>query len=219
MMQPTHQFSDSELIQAYLQGHAPSLETLIYRHKDKIYTTIFMLVKDQYLAEDIFQEAFLKIIRTLNGGRYSEQGKFLPWAVRVAHNLCMDHFRKVRQDIPVITEDGREIMQLMQFASESAEDGLERRQVHHSVRQLIEELPEEQREVVVLRIYADLSFKEIAVIMECPYDTAKANYRHGLMNIKKALEKKNMINQLREKSDDSYSMEIEMMPYRVEGEL
>jgi RNA polymerase sigma-70 factor (ECF subfamily) len=193
MMQPTHQFSDSELIQAYLQGHAPSLETLIYRHKDKIYTTIFMLVKDQYLAEDIFQEAFLKIIRTLNGGRYSEQGKFLPWAVRVAHNLCMDHFRKVRQDIPVITEDGREIMQLMQFASESAEDGLERRQVHHSVRQLIEELPEEQREVVVLRIYADLSFKEIAELTSVSINTALGRMRYGLINLRRLIAEKQMV--------------------------
>lgn len=192
-MQPTHQFSDSELIQAYLQGHAPSLETLIYRHKDKIYTTIFMLVKDQYLAEDIFQEVFLKIIRTLNEGRYSEQGKFLPWAVRVAHNLCMDYFRKVRQDIPVITEDGREIMQLMQFASESAEDGLERRQVHHSVRQLIEELPEEQREVVVLRIYGDMSFKEIADITSVSINTALGRMRYGLINLRRMITEKQMV--------------------------
>jgi RNA polymerase sigma-70 factor (ECF subfamily) len=193
MMQPTHQFSDSELIQAYLQGHAPSLETLIYRHKDKIYTTIFMLVKDQYLAEDIFQEAFLKIIRTLNEGRYSEQGKFLPWAARVAHNLCMDYFRKVRQDIPVITEDGREIMQLMQFASESAEDGLERRQVHHSVRQLIEELPEEQREVIVLRIYGDMSFKEIADITSVSINTALGRMRYGLINLRRLIAEKQMV--------------------------
>ena len=177
-MQPTHQLNDSELIQAYMNlGHMPSLEALIYRHKDKIYTSIFMLVKDQYIAEDLFQETFLKIIRTMNEGRYSEQGKFLPWAVRVAHNLCMDHFRKIRQEIPVTTSDGQEIMQLMRFATESAESGLERRQSHQSIRQLIEELPEEQREVIVLRIYGDLSFKEIAIITSVSINTALGRMR------------------------------------------
>jgi RNA polymerase sigma factor (sigma-70 family) len=193
MMQPTHQLSDSELIQAYLQGHGASLEALIYRHKDKIYTSIFVLVRDQYLAEDIFQETFLKIIRTLNERRYSEQGKFLPWAVRVAHNLCMDHFRKVKQDVPIVTEDGREIIQMMQFATESAEDGLERRQVHHSVRQLIEELPDEQREVIVLRIYGDLSFKEIADITSVSINTALGRMRYGLINLRRLIAEKQMV--------------------------
>jgi len=193
MMQPTHQLNDSELIQAYLNGDAASLQTLVYRHKDKIYTAIYMLVKDQYLAEDIFQDTFLKIIRTLNEGRYKEQGKFLPWAVRVAHNLCMDHFRKVRQDIPVVMEDGREIIQLMQFASESAEAGLERRQVHQSVRQLIEALPEEQREVIVLRIYGNLSFKEIADITSVSINTALGRMRYGLINLRKLIETRQMV--------------------------
>ena len=193
MMQPTHQLSDSELIRMYMEGHAQSLETLIYRHKDKIYTSIFVLVKDHYSAEDIFQETFLKIIRTLNESRYSEQGKFLPWAVRVAHNLCMDYFRKIRQDIPVLTEDGKEIFQLMQFASESAENKLERRQVHHSVRQLIEELPEEQREVIVLRIYGDLSFKEIAELTSVSINTALGRMRYGLINLRRMISEKQMV--------------------------
>jgi len=193
MMQPTHQLSDSELIQAYMQGHAQSLETLIYRYKDKIYTSIFVLVKDQYLAEDIFQETFLKVIRTLNEGRYSEQGKFLPWAIRVAHNLCMDHFRKVRQDIPIVTEDGREIIQLMQFAAESAEAALERRQTHNSVRKLIELLPEEQKEVIVLRIYGELSFKEIADITSVSINTALGRMRYGLINLRRMITEKQMV--------------------------
>jgi len=193
MQQPTHQLSDPELIQGYMAGNAVCLEALINRHKDKVYTSIYMLVKDQYLAEDIFQDTFLKIIRTFNDGRYSEQGKFLPWAVRVAHNLCMDHFRKVRQDIPVVMEDGREIMQLMQFATESAEDGLERRQVHHSVRKLIEELPEEQKEVIVLRIYGDLSFKEIATITSVSINTALGRMRYGLINLRRLIAEKQMV--------------------------
>ncbi len=193
MMQPTHQLSDSELIRTYIDGDPSSLEVLIYRHKDKIYTTIFLLVKDQFLAEDIFQETFLKIIRTLNEGRYSEQGKFLPWAVRVAHNLCMDHFRKVRQDIPVIMDDGREITQLMQFAAESPEEAMERKQVHHSVRQLIEELPEEQREVLVLRIYGNLSFKEIADITSVSINTALGRMRYGLINLRRLITEKQLV--------------------------
>ena len=93
-MQIIHQLSDAELIHEFLQGHDQALEVLIYRYKDKIYTSIYMLVKDKFIAEDIFQEAFLKMIRTMRDGRYCEQGKFLPWAMRVAHNLCMDHFRE-----------------------------------------------------------------------------------------------------------------------------
>lgn len=192
-MQSTHQLSDSALIESYLQGNSCCLEMLICRHKDKIYTSIFMLVKDQYLAEDLFQETFLKIIKTINEGRYCEQGKFLPWATRVAHNLCMDYFRKVRQEIPIVLEDGREITQLMRFATESPETALEKRQAHHSVRQLIEHLPEEQREVVVLRIYGELSFKEIADITSVSINTALGRMRYGLINLRRLIAEKHMV--------------------------
>lgn len=192
-MQPTHQLTDAELIRAYLQGNTQALETLVYRHKDKIYTTIFLLVKDKYIAEDIFQETFLKMIKTLNDNRYSEQGKFLPWATRVAHNLCMDHFRKVRQHIPVVLEDGREISLLMPYATESAAEGMERRQTHAGVRQLIEELPEEQQEVVVLRIYGNLSFKEIADTTGVSINTALGRMRYGLINLRRMIADKQMV--------------------------
>src|ERR1035437_3417148 len=150
------QYPDSELISAYIYGNEPALEVLINRYKDKVYTSIYMLVKDKYLAEDIFQDAFLKIIKTIKEGRYAEQGKFLPWAIRVAHNLCMDHFRRTRQQIPVTLPDGQDISCLF-GAGDLVADGIEKRQVHDSVRKLVEELPEEQREVIVLRIYADRS--------------------------------------------------------------
>ena len=192
-MQPTHQLTDAELIRAYLQGNTQALEILVYRHKDKIYTTIFLLVKDKYIAEDIFQETFLKMIKTLNDNRYSEQGKFLPWATRVAHNLCMDHFRKVRQHIPVVLEDGREISLLMPYATESAAEGMERRQTHAGVRQLIEELPEEQQEVVVLRIYGNLSFKEIADATGVSINTALGRMRYGLINLRRMIADKQMV--------------------------
>ena len=150
--------SDAELIHEYIHGQEQALEVLINRYKDKVYTSVFMLVKDKYLAEDIFQDAFLKMIKTIKDGRYAEQGKFLPWAIRVAHNLCMDHFRRSRQQIPVTLPDGQDISVLF-GAGDLASDAIEKKQVHDSVRKLVEELPEEQREVIVLRIYADLSFK------------------------------------------------------------
>lgn len=186
------QFSDAELIHAYAQGNETALEILINRHKDKVYTSVYMLVKDKYLAEDIFQDAFLKIIKTIKDGRYAEQGKFLPWAVRVAHNLCMDHFRKTRQQIPVTLPDGRDICSLL-GDEVTASDGLERRQVHTDVRKLVEDLPEEQREVIVLRMYADLSFKEISELTGVSINTALGRMRYGLINLRKSIADRQMV--------------------------
>lgn len=190
-MQFSH-FSDAELAQALANGQENALEVLIHRYKDKIYTSIYMLVKDKYLAEDIFQDTFLKIIKTIKGGRYSEQGKFLPWAIRVAHNLCMDHFRRSKQQIPVTLPDGQDISALLGSA-DTASDGLERRQVHDSVRKLIEELPDEQSEVVVLRIYADLSFKEISDLTGVSINTALGRMRYALLNLRKMIAEKQMV--------------------------
>src|ERR1700753_1755100 len=119
------QYSDAELIHAFLHGHENALEVLIHRYKDKVYTSVYMLVKDKYLAEDIFQDAFLKIIKTMKEGRYSEQGKFLPWAIRVAHNLCMDHFRRTKLQIPVTLPDGQDISSLF-LAGDMVADGIEK---------------------------------------------------------------------------------------------
>lgn len=192
-MQLTQQLSDAELIHSFIQGDEQALEVLINRYKDKIYTSIYMLVKDKYIAEDIFQDAFLKMIRTMRDGRYAEQGKFLPWAIRVAHNLCMDHFRKVRQQVPVMMADGRDIMELLPLTTSSASDAIEQRQVNSSVRQLIEKLPEEQREVIVLRMYGDLSFKEIADITSVSINTALGRMRYGLMNLRKMINDNQMV--------------------------
>ena len=190
-MQLSHQ-SDAELIHAYIQGHEQSLEVLINRYKDKIYTSVYMLVKDKYLAEDIFQDAFLKIIKTIKDGRYSEQGKFLPWAIRVAHNLCMDHFRRSKSQIPVTLPDGQDISVLF-GAGELVADGIEKREVHESVRKLVEGLPEEQREVGVLRIYADLSFKQISDVTGVSINTALGRMRYALINLRKLIADKQMV--------------------------
>jgi len=190
-MQFTH-LSDAELAQALAGGQEEALEVLIHRYKDKIYTSIYMLVKDKYLAEDIFQDTFLKIIKTIKSGRYSEQGKFLPWAVRVGHNLCMDHFRRSRQQIPVTLPDGQDISTLF-GTQETPSDGIERRQVHDSVRKLIEQLPDEQCEVVVLRIYADLSFKEISDLTGVSINTALGRMRYALLNLRRMIAEKQLV--------------------------
>ena len=184
--------SDAELVLAYQQGQEQALSTLITRHKDAVYTSLFMWVKDKYLAEDLFQDTFLKIIKTIKEGRYSEQGKFLPWAVRVARNLCMDYFRRTRLQISVTLPDGQDISALLGTA-ELASDAIERRQVHDSVRKLVEGLPEEQREVIVLRMYADLSFKEISELTGVSINTALGRMRYALINMRKLIADKQLV--------------------------
>ena len=190
-MQFTQQ-PDAELIQAYLRGHERALEVLIHRYKDKVYTSVYMIVKDKYLAEDIFQDAFLKIVKTIKDGRYAEQGKFLPWAIRVAHNLCMDYYRRTRNQIPVVLPDGQDISSL--FVCEDIPSvNMERKEVHGSVRKLIEELPEDQREVIVLRVYAELSFKEIADLTGVSINTALGRMRYALINMRKMISVKQLV--------------------------
>ena len=186
------QHSDAELIHAYVHGQERALEVLINRYKDKVYTSVYMLVKDKYLAEDIFQDAFLKMIKTIKEGRYAEQCKFLPWAIRVAHNLCMDHFRRTRNNIPVTLPDGQDISMLF-GAGDLVADGLEKRQVHECVRKMVEDLPEEQREVVVLRIYADLSFKEISDLTGVSINTALGRMRYALINLRRMVTDKELV--------------------------
>ncbi len=184
--------SDAELVLAYQQGHEQALSVLITRHKDKVYTALYMLVKDKYLAEDLFQDTFLKIIKTIKEGKYSEQGKFLPWAIRVARNLCMDYFRRTRLQVTITLPDGQDISSLL-GCSEWASDAIEKRQVHDTVRKLVEDLPEEQREVIVLRIYADLSFKEISDLTGVSINTALGRMRYALINLRKLVVDKQLV--------------------------
>lgn len=187
------QLADSELICSFLSGHQDALTTLVNRHKDRVYTSIYMLVKDEYLAEDIFQDTFLKVIRTIQVSGYQEQGKFLAWLLRVAHNLCMDHFRRVRQFVPVVTEEGEDLWHILDMKEETPADKIERRQTHESIRALIEQLREDQREVVVMRIYGDLSFKEIADITGVSINTALGRMRYALINLRKMIAQQNLV--------------------------
>ncbi len=182
--------SDQQLIHMYMDGDAESLSTLVYRYKDKIYTSIYLLVKDKYLAEDIFQDAFIKIIDTLKLGRYIDEGKFLPWAMRIAHNLCVDHFRKVKRQPTIKTSDDRDIFDVINFSEAGADQKMMQGQSHDRVRKMLEMLPEDQREVIIMRHYADLSFKEIATLTGCSINTALGRMRYGLINLRKMMVEK-----------------------------
>src|SRR5690606_30690865 len=184
-------YSDQELVKLYISGKESVLEELLRRHKTKIYTSIYLLVKDQYLAEDIFQDAFIKVINTLRSGRYNEEGKFLPWVMRIAHNLVIDYFRREKR-APVITSaDGTtDVLNMLQVHEESAEERLLREQTHHDLRTLIHLLPDEQKEVLIMRHYADLSFKEIADLTEVSINTALGRMRYALSNLRKMMKVK-----------------------------
>jgi RNA polymerase sigma factor (sigma-70 family) len=185
--------TDAELVHLFLQGNNSALEQLIYRYKDKIYTSIYMLVRDKYLAEDLFQDAFLKMIRNIREGNYAEQGKFLPWASRIAHNLCMDHFRRTRTKLPVTLASGEDIMELLAGSESNSTPKIEQRETEECLKKLLVQLPEEQREVIVLRVYGDLSFKEIAEITSVSINTALGRMRYGLINLRKMIGERELV--------------------------
>ena len=179
--------SDHELINLFNAGNVNAFESLVLRHKDKLYTSILFLVKDKYLAEDIFQDVFIRVIDTIKGGRYTEEGKFLPWAMRIAHNLCVDYFRKVKRTPTIRNSEEQDIFEVLNFTEESAEDKLIKKQSHSRVKDMLDLLPEDQREVIILRHYADMSFKEIAQITNCSINTALGRMRYGLINLRKMM--------------------------------
>ncbi len=185
--------SDDELVQRYIQGDELALKTLIERHESRIFTSIYLLVKNKYLAEDIFQETFIKVIKALRKGHYEESGKFQPWVMRIAKNLVLDHFRKQAR-MPQITDtEGNEIMTTLRFADESTEDQIIRSEEETMVKALIQNLPEEQREVLILRHYAGLSFKEISELTGQNVNTALGRMRYALINLRKLIEKNNIM--------------------------
>lgn len=182
--------SDHELINLFNAGNVNAFEALVLRHKDKIYTSILFLVKDKYLAEDIFQDVFIRIIDTIRSGRYTEEGKFLPWAMRIAHNLCVDHFRKVKRTPTIRNSEDQDIFEVLNFTEDSAEDKMIKAQSHSRVKDMLDLLPEDQREVIILRHYGDMSFKEIATVTNCSINTALGRMRYGLINLRKMMMQK-----------------------------
>lgn len=192
-MTPLSKLTDNDLINLFVAGNVNALEVLVLRHKDKLYTSILFLVKDKYLAEDIFQDVFIRIIDTMRGGRYTEEGKFLPWAMRIAHNLCVDHFRKVKRTPTIKTGENQDIFEVLNFTEDSAEDKMMKKQSHNRVKDMLDQLPEDQREVIILRHYADMSFKEIASLTNCSINTALGRMRYGLINLRKMMVQKQIV--------------------------
>lgn len=186
------QFPDNKLVKLYLSGHEEALGELVNRHKDRIYTYIFMFVRDSYLAEDLLQETFIKVIDKLRTGKYQEQNKFLPWISRVAYNLCVDYYRREKRLPKVTTRDGFDIFSVLKFSDASVEERIIEDQTVVRVRTLIEQLPEEQREVLILRHYSDMSFKEISEVTGVSINTALGRMRYALINLRKLMAAKNI---------------------------
>jgi RNA polymerase sigma factor (sigma-70 family) len=184
------ELTDQEIIKMYIAGDSNALSPLITRYKNKIFTSIYILVKDRYLAEDLFQDVFIRIIDTLRGGRYTDEGKFLPWAMRIAHNLCVDHFRKVKRTPTIKTSDDTDIFEVLNFSEAGIDSRIMTEQTSDKVRRMIDLLPEDQREIIVLRHYADLSFKEIADLTGCSINTALGRMRYALLNLRKMMTEK-----------------------------
>lgn len=180
--------TDQNLVTQYVQGNEACLEMLIKRHKDRIFTTIILIVKDSYIAEDLFQETFIKIIKNLKKGKYNEEGKFLPWAIRIARNMAIDYFRKMKR-MPTITgSDGEDVFRKIKLVEENREEQMMRTEKENVVRALISKLPEEQRQVLILRHYGDLSFREIAEMTGVSINTALGRMRYALNNMRKMME-------------------------------
>jgi len=185
--------TDQELVKKFIQGDRSSIEVLITRHKNKVYTYIFLIVKNQQLAEDIFQDTFIKVIRSLKEGKYKDNGKFVSWVIRIAHNLTIDHFRKEKQINTCSNEDYEaDIFNSKKMSDGTIEDTLVENQIVQEVRLLIEELPEDQKQVILLRHYGGLSFKEIAEQTDVSINTALGRMRYALINLRKLIEEKNL---------------------------
>ena len=178
---------DADLITEYLKGSETSLEKLINRHQLQIFNFINSKVNDRDKSEDIFQDTFIKVIRTLKNGSYNEEGKFLPWVMRIAHNLVIDHFRK-NSRIPII--ENKEEFDIFQFLSDTtpnAEVALVQEQVLKDIQNLVDELPEDQKEVLIMRLYRDMSFKEIAENTNVSINTALGRMRYAIINLRKMI--------------------------------
>ena len=187
------QISDQELIVRYLRGDEESFSELIARHERKIFTSIYLLVKDRDLANDIFQDTFIKVINTLRSGTYNEEGKFLSWVMRIAHNLVIDHFRKEKRMPMLHDTDEYSIFDIIRLTDENVEDKLVREQIHQTVRRLVEELPLDQKEVVIMRHYGNMSFKEIAEQTNVSINTSLGRMRYALINLRKLIDEKKLI--------------------------
>ncbi|MGB1136342.1 MAG: RNA polymerase sigma factor [Flavobacteriaceae bacterium] len=185
--------SDALLVSAYVNGDESALGELITRHKDRIYRFIYSKVYDRDVTEDIFQDTFVKVINTLKRGAYNEEGKFLPWVMRIAHNLVIDHFRKNNRMPKFESNDDFNIFSVLSDGALNAEHSLIKDQVQRDVQRLIEELPEDQKEVLIMRMYKDMSFKEIGEQTGVSINTALGRMRYALINLRKVIDRHQIV--------------------------
>lgn len=189
----TQNLTDSALVSQFVNGDELALGILIDKYKNRIYSFIYSKVLNKDVTEDIFQDTFIKIINTLKKGNYREEGKFLPWTMRIAHNLVIDHFRKVSKSKEFSNSDDFDIFSVLKDESLNAENEIVKEQVYENIRKLIEELPDDQKEVLVMRMYKDMSFKEIADSTGVSINTALGRMRYALINMRKLIEKHNIV--------------------------
>jgi RNA polymerase sigma-70 factor (ECF subfamily) len=185
--------SDQALVKQYIAGDESSLEKLIVRHRDRIYGAIYNFTKDVYLTEDLFQDVFIKVVNKLREGKYNEEGKFLPWVLRMAHNLCIDNYRKTKRQVSIVTSEEFDLFEILPVDSTNGEEMIINQQLKDKVRNLLNELPEEQREVVLLRHYFEFSFKEISELTGVSINTALGRMRYALINLRKVIEDKKIV--------------------------
>ena len=185
--------ADQELVQAFIRGDESAIEVLINRHRHKVFTYILLTIKNQQLAEDLFQETFIKVIQSLRKGKYRDDGRFLSWVIRIAHNLIIDHFRKEKQ-MNAISNDETEVdlFNSKKLADQNIEEVIVHNQIRNELRELINALPNDQKEVVLLRHFGELSFKEIADQTEVSINTALGRMRYALINLRKMIKEKDL---------------------------
>ena len=184
--------TDQELVVLYISGKDLAFEQLMARHKNRVYTKIYLMVKDREITEDIFQDCFIKVINTLRKGKYNDEGKFLPWVLRIAHNLVIDYFRKGKKMPTVRSDENYDVFSTIKHDDLHVEDQIVKDQIMGDVKNLIKELPQDQKEVVLMRIYYKMSFKEISVTLDISINTALGRMRYALINLRKIVDEKNM---------------------------
>jgi RNA polymerase sigma-70 factor (ECF subfamily) len=189
----TQKLDDSVLVKNYIDGNERALEILILRHKQRIYSFIYSKVQDRDVTEDIFQDTFIKIINTLKLGKYNEEGKFLPWSMRIAHNLIIDFFRKSNRMPTFKNTDEFDIFSVLGDPTLNAEKSIIKEQIHSDIRKLVDQLPEDQKEVLKMRIFRDMSFKEISEQTSVSINTALGRMRYALINLRKMIDNNNII--------------------------
>ena len=185
--------NDQELINLYLSGNERAFEIILKRHKNRIYTSIYLFVKDQSVANDLFQEVFIKIVNTIRNGKYNHEGKFVQWALRISYNMCVDRFRRNKRTSFIASTDDFDIFDVIKNPDLNAEERIMKSQVHTKIRSYVDALPEEQREVIVLRHYADMSFKEISALTGVSINTALGRMRYALINLRKMVPAKELV--------------------------